>query len=159
VGFEPTIPVFQRAKTVHGLDLAATVNDIRKSRWIKFYKAMVVLIFTYGSEIRIITKGKQEAKIETAEMRYLRSPACYRRKDLVRNTKIKEVPNILNRNTSNAILKVQMEVETSRSAKGRQANCEENRKIEPKKTKKHRAPTVKLEGPTYFPRRSRQSMA
>jgi hypothetical protein len=25
VGFEPTIPVFERAKTVHALDLAATV--------------------------------------------------------------------------------------------------------------------------------------
>jgi hypothetical protein len=25
VGFEPTIPVFQRAKTVHALDRAATV--------------------------------------------------------------------------------------------------------------------------------------
>jgi hypothetical protein len=25
VGFEPTIPVFERGKTVHGLDLAATV--------------------------------------------------------------------------------------------------------------------------------------
>jgi hypothetical protein len=25
VGFEPTIPVFKRAKTVHALDLAATV--------------------------------------------------------------------------------------------------------------------------------------
>jgi hypothetical protein len=26
VGFEPTIPVFERAKTVHALDCAATVN-------------------------------------------------------------------------------------------------------------------------------------
>jgi hypothetical protein len=25
VGFEPTIPVFEREETVHGLDLAATV--------------------------------------------------------------------------------------------------------------------------------------
>jgi hypothetical protein len=25
VGFEPTIPAFERAKTVHALDLAATV--------------------------------------------------------------------------------------------------------------------------------------
>jgi hypothetical protein len=25
VGFEPTIPVFEQAKTVHGLDRAATV--------------------------------------------------------------------------------------------------------------------------------------
>jgi hypothetical protein len=27
VGFEPTTPVFERAKTVHALDLAATVID------------------------------------------------------------------------------------------------------------------------------------
>jgi hypothetical protein len=29
VGFEPTIPVFERAKTVHALDCAATVTDSR----------------------------------------------------------------------------------------------------------------------------------
>jgi hypothetical protein len=28
VGLEPTIPVFERTKTVHGLDLAATVNGL-----------------------------------------------------------------------------------------------------------------------------------
>jgi hypothetical protein len=28
VGFEPTIPAFERAKTVHALDRAATVIDI-----------------------------------------------------------------------------------------------------------------------------------
>jgi hypothetical protein len=27
VGFEPTIPVFDRSKTVHALDFAATVLD------------------------------------------------------------------------------------------------------------------------------------
>jgi hypothetical protein len=30
VGFEPTIPVFKRAKTVHTLDRAATVIGVRK---------------------------------------------------------------------------------------------------------------------------------
>jgi hypothetical protein len=35
VGFEPTIPVFERAKTVHALDRAATVIGCRKySQWI-----------------------------------------------------------------------------------------------------------------------------
>jgi hypothetical protein len=29
VGFEPTIPVFQRAKAVHALDSAATVIGVR----------------------------------------------------------------------------------------------------------------------------------
>jgi hypothetical protein len=28
VGFEPTIPVFERANTVHALDRAATVIDL-----------------------------------------------------------------------------------------------------------------------------------
>jgi hypothetical protein len=28
VGFEPTIPAFERAKTVHALDRAATVLDL-----------------------------------------------------------------------------------------------------------------------------------
>jgi hypothetical protein len=31
VGFEPTIPVFERAKTVHALELAATVIGIIQS--------------------------------------------------------------------------------------------------------------------------------
>jgi hypothetical protein len=30
LGFEPTIPVFGRAKTVHALDRAATVNEINE---------------------------------------------------------------------------------------------------------------------------------
>jgi hypothetical protein len=32
VGFEPTIPVFERAKTVHALDRAATVIGCSKVR-------------------------------------------------------------------------------------------------------------------------------
>jgi hypothetical protein len=31
VGFEPTIPVFEQAKTVHALDCAATVIDVESS--------------------------------------------------------------------------------------------------------------------------------
>jgi hypothetical protein len=31
MGFEPTIPVFERAKAVYALDLAATVIDIYES--------------------------------------------------------------------------------------------------------------------------------
>jgi hypothetical protein len=36
VGFEPTIPAFERAKTVHALDRAATVIGFRLSRETKF---------------------------------------------------------------------------------------------------------------------------
>jgi hypothetical protein len=32
VGFEPTIPVFERAKTVYAIDRAATVIDKKKRR-------------------------------------------------------------------------------------------------------------------------------
>jgi hypothetical protein len=34
LGFEPTIPVFQLAKTVHDLDRAATVIDSEKNKLI-----------------------------------------------------------------------------------------------------------------------------
>jgi hypothetical protein len=33
VGFERTIPAFERAKTVHALDRAATLIDINIDRW------------------------------------------------------------------------------------------------------------------------------
>jgi hypothetical protein len=46
---------------------------------IKFYKATAVPTLAYGSEIWTTTE-KQEAKIETAEMKFLRSVAGYTRK-------------------------------------------------------------------------------
>jgi hypothetical protein len=50
-----------------------TLNkNTRKETQIKFYKAMALPTLTYGSEIWTITT-KQEAKIETAEMKFLRS--------------------------------------------------------------------------------------
>jgi hypothetical protein len=36
VGFEPTIPVFERAKTVHALDGAANVIGVIKPRRLKY---------------------------------------------------------------------------------------------------------------------------
>jgi hypothetical protein len=36
MGFEPTIPVFERAKTVHVLDRAATVIDKEATSYIKY---------------------------------------------------------------------------------------------------------------------------
>jgi hypothetical protein len=35
VGFEPKIPVLERAKTVHALDHAATVIGIIRPRWME----------------------------------------------------------------------------------------------------------------------------
>jgi hypothetical protein len=34
VGFEPTIPVFQRTKTLHALDSAATVIDTKECMYV-----------------------------------------------------------------------------------------------------------------------------
>jgi hypothetical protein len=36
LGFEPTIPVFERAETVHALDRAATVTGIQMSTLLYF---------------------------------------------------------------------------------------------------------------------------
>jgi hypothetical protein len=57
---------------------------------------VIVPTLTYGSEIRTITK-KQEAKIETAELKFL-SVAGFTRKGQIRNTKIREELNIVNLN-------------------------------------------------------------
>jgi hypothetical protein len=56
----------------------------RKDTQIKFYKAMAGPTFTYGSEIWTLTI-KQEARIETVEMNFLRSVAGYERTDQIRN--------------------------------------------------------------------------
>jgi hypothetical protein len=63
---------------------------------------MAISVHTNGSEIWSITK-KQEAKIETAEMKFFRSVAGYARKDQTINTKIGEALNVLN--LSNRTLK------------------------------------------------------
>jgi hypothetical protein len=47
-------------------------SKTRKDTEIKSYRAMVVFILTYGSEIWTKTK-KQEAKTETAKIKFLRS--------------------------------------------------------------------------------------
>jgi hypothetical protein len=66
---------------------------------------MAVPIFTYGPKILTITR-KQEEKVETAEIKFLRSIAGYTRKDQIRNTKIKEELNIFY--PSNTILKCRL---------------------------------------------------
>jgi hypothetical protein len=58
---------------------------------------LAVPAFTYGSEILTFTK-KQEARIETAKMNFLRSVAGYKRIDKIRNSKIREELNIFNLN-------------------------------------------------------------
>jgi hypothetical protein len=46
-------------------------------------------------------KKKQEAKIESAETKFLRNVASYTREDPIRNTRIREELNILNLNNKN----------------------------------------------------------
>jgi hypothetical protein len=58
-------------------------------------KAMAVP--TYGSEIWTLTQ-KQEARIETAEMTFLKNVAGYKMTDQIRNSKIREKLNIFNSN-------------------------------------------------------------
>jgi hypothetical protein len=51
-------------------------------------------------------------------------------------------------------------MEISRATNGRQADSEENCNVQPKKKTKHRAPTVKMEGPACSSRgRNRPRMA
>jgi hypothetical protein len=42
VGFEPTIPVFERAKTVHALDRAATVIGVLQPRMVNPTQTLVM---------------------------------------------------------------------------------------------------------------------
>jgi hypothetical protein len=46
VGFEPTIPAFERAKTVHTLDRAATVIGLNK----KIYIHITQKLFVRGAD-------------------------------------------------------------------------------------------------------------
>jgi hypothetical protein len=60
-----------------------TNNKTRKDTQILFYKAMAVPILTYGSEIYIYIyiyttrKRKQEARTESAEIKFLRNVTGY----------------------------------------------------------------------------------
>jgi glutathionylspermidine synthase len=64
---------------------------------------MAVYTFTYGSETWII---QQQQKLETAEMKFLKSVAGYTRKDQIRNTKIREEMSIINLNSKILSIKV-----------------------------------------------------
>jgi hypothetical protein len=58
---------------------------------------MAVPTLTYGSKTWPTTKT-QEAKIETAEIKFLRRVAGYTRRDQIKNNKIREELNIFNLN-------------------------------------------------------------
>jgi hypothetical protein len=64
-------------------------NKKKKEIQIKFYKVTAVLSFRYGSEISTATK-KEEAKIETAEIKFWRRVAVDTRKLQIKNTEIRK---------------------------------------------------------------------
>jgi hypothetical protein len=84
----------------------------------------------------IFTIKKQEAKIETVEMR---SVTGYAWKCRIRNTKIREELNIFNINNKFLKSRSQWKYHVLR-----QTDSEENCDIQPQKTTKRKAPTVKV---------------
>jgi hypothetical protein len=60
VGFEPTIPVFERAKTVHALDCAATVIGYKKAAW---DKCNTYIFFTYFLSRDLAKKLKSQRDV------------------------------------------------------------------------------------------------
>jgi hypothetical protein len=87
----------------------------RKEIQIKFYEAVVVPTLINRSKIWTVTK-KHKAKIETAEIKFLKSAA---RKDQIRNTKIKEELNIFNLNAKNHKIKITMGISCNEWKTGR----------------------------------------
>jgi hypothetical protein len=56
VGFEPTIPAFERAKTVHALDRAATVISFRHGvTEFKYVIVALIYLFIYSSAVALYT--------------------------------------------------------------------------------------------------------
>ena len=68
-------------------------NKVRKDTMLKFYKVMSIPTITYGSETWTIN-NKNKKRIQSAEMRFLRSVAGYRLTDRKRNIEIREELNV-----------------------------------------------------------------
>jgi ribonucleotide reductase alpha subunit len=91
-------------------------------------------------------------------MNVLRSVAGYTRRGQTRNAKIWKELNIFDLN--NKILKSRSHWKYHVLQIKKQMNFKENVNIQPKHETKHRAPTVKTDGPTSYSRgRNRPSMA
>ena len=68
-------------------------NKVRKETMLKFYKVMSLPTITYGSETWTINKNIKK-KIQSSEMRFIRSVTGYRLADRKRNTEIREELNM-----------------------------------------------------------------
>ncbi|KAJ4447240.1 hypothetical protein ANN_09244 [Periplaneta americana] len=72
-------------------------NKIRKETKLKFYKVMAVPTLAYGNETWTLTK-KQQSKIQTTEMKFLRNVKGCTKRDLITNENIREELEIFNIN-------------------------------------------------------------
>jgi hypothetical protein len=68
VGFEPTIPVFERAETVHSLECAATVIGIR--RLPEENQAYMTQLVVNNIQILINTENQKRNKTKHAERKH-----------------------------------------------------------------------------------------
>jgi hypothetical protein len=73
VEFEPTIPMFERAKTVHALDLAATVMDRRfpLAAVLKSYHKDELTMLYYGVIILFATLIRLYVETSVVAYRYI----------------------------------------------------------------------------------------
>ena len=73
--------------------IKCSAQVVRKDTMLKFYKVMSIPTITYGSETWTVN-NKNKKRIQSAEMRFLRSVAGYRLTDRKRNIEIREELNV-----------------------------------------------------------------
>ena len=64
-------------------------NKVRRETLLKFYKVMSLPVLLYGSETWVLNK-RDRMKIQSAEMKFLRNVAGYKRTDRKRNVEIRQ---------------------------------------------------------------------
>jgi hypothetical protein len=97
VGFEPTIPVFERAKSVHATAIGrfqntkTTENEKIKLENINGFAPTLM----YGSENWVLNRSERGRGIETAEMRFLRRCSICALTGHARNVTVRSALQIL----------------------------------------------------------------
>jgi hypothetical protein len=73
VGFEPTVPVFERAKSVHALDRAATAIGLVPSENvnIRIYETIILPVVLYGVQTWFVAL-RDERRLRVFQNRVLR---------------------------------------------------------------------------------------
>ncbi|MFP3020755.1 MAG: hypothetical protein ACEY3F_05440, partial [Wolbachia sp.] len=80
-------------QTIRGTIHRTLGNKTRKDTRIKFYKLMAVLVLTYDSETCITTR-RDEQRIQTSEMKFLRRTTGCSIRDQIRNEYTRDELNI-----------------------------------------------------------------